>query len=96
MAKVKLSAIALRDLKSIHQYISKDAESYADRVVGKIIGRISILETHAMIGKVVPEFEDSSIRELIEAPYRIIYKMKNEREISIARIYHSARLLRKL
>ena len=96
MAKVKFSGIALSNLQSIHEYISKDAESYADNVIKNIIKRVKVLEMHTHIGKVVPEFKNPLIRELIEGNYRIIYEVENENEISILRIYHAARLLKKL
>ncbi len=96
MAKVTLSATALMNLESIHEYISKDAEFYADKVIAKILQRITILETHPMIGKVVREFGNPLVRELIEGKYKIIYEIISEGEISVLRIYHGARLLKDL
>jgi len=43
----------------------------------------------------VPEFEDPLIRELIEGNYRIIYRIINEFQVDILRIYHGSRLLTK-
>jgi len=96
MAEVEFSGPALNNLRSIHEYISKDSELYADNVIRNIIKRARVLELHAHIGKVVPEFKNLLIRELIEGNYRIIYEIQNENKISILRIYHSARLLKKL
>jgi len=92
MAKVILSPEALRDLESIHEYISNDSEYYADKLIDKIIHRISILENNSLISKVVREFKNSLIREVIEGNYRIIYEILNERKITILRVYHSAGL----
>ena len=96
MAKVTTSPVAIEDMRLIHGYISNDSQYYADKVIERIVDRISILEEHTHIGKVVKEFQDSSIRELIEAPYRIIYKIMSEDEISVVHIYHGARLLKKI
>lgn len=44
------------------------------------------------IGRVVPEENDGTIREIIFRPYRIIYKVLAEKRIvAIARIWHGAR-----
>ena len=96
MAQVTLSNAALGDLKSIFDYISIDSEYYAERVINNILQRITVLETQIRIGKPVPEFEDDLIREILEGHYRIIYKIENEHNVSIARIYHGARLLKNL
>jgi len=44
-------------------------------------------------GKIVVEFENENIRELIEGNYRIIYFV-SEDKIEIVRIHHGARLLK--
>lgn len=74
MAKVNLSLAAIEDLKSIFEFISKDSEFYAQKVVNKILFRITVLEQHVRIGKVVRGFENETIRELTEGVYRIIYR----------------------
>ncbi len=96
MAQVILSPVALNDLQAIFDYIANDSESYAAKVVDKILHRITVLETHIRVGKVVREFKNEAIREILEGNYRIIYRIENETEISVARIYHSARLLKSL
>jgi toxin ParE1/3/4 len=96
MAKVIISPTALSDLNSIYDYIATDSEYHAERVVEKILRRVSVLELHIRIGKVVREFKNPAIRELIEPPYRIIYKIVSEDEISIAHVYHGSRLLEKM
>ena len=96
MAKVNFSHAALDDLKAIYDYIANDSEFYAEKVINKIVERTIILESHIRIGKVVAEFENTTIRELIEVNYRIIYKIESESEISVVRIYHGSRLLKDL
>ncbi len=96
MAQVILSPAALNDLQAIFDYIAKDSELYAAKVVDKILHRITVLETHIRVGKIVSEFQTEAIREIPEGNYRIIYRIENETEISVARIYHRARLLKEL
>ena len=95
MVKVVWTDLAIEDLKSIHEYISKDSKFYADRFVTKLITRVDQLENYPQSGRMVPEFGKDDIRELIEGNYRIIFKVK-EGHIGIIRVHHSARLLKDL
>jgi addiction module RelE/StbE family toxin len=93
MVKIIWTEFAIEDLRSIHEYISKDSKVYADRVIDKIITRVDQLESFPKSGRVVPEFDNEVIRELIQGNYRIIYKIATT-QISVIRIHHSARLLK--
>ncbi|EMR02492.1 type II toxin-antitoxin system RelE/ParE family toxin [Cesiribacter andamanensis] len=96
MAKIKWSTIALDDLRTVYDYIAQDSPIYADRLLDKIIEKVDALEQHPLIGRKVPEFDDDTIRELLEGNYRIIYRVEADETIGISRIHHSARLLREL
>jgi len=48
-----------------------------------------------LLGKIVPEFDKDTFRELIEGNYRIIYKVVNDSQVDILTIHHSSRDLRK-
>ena len=93
MVKIVWTDFAIEDLKSIHDYISKDSKRYADRYVEKLIDRVGQLEQFPRSGRVVPEFDSTTIRELIEGNYRIVYKISVD-QIAIIRIHHSSRLLK--
>ena len=93
MVKVIWTQFALEDLKSIHEYITKDSKGYADKFVQKLIDRVDQLQTFPNLGRVVSEFDTETIRELIEGNYRIVYKV-NLDHIGIVRIHHSARVLK--
>jgi toxin ParE1/3/4 len=95
MVKIEWTEFALEDLKEIHDYISLDSKIYADRYVDKLISRVDQLLTHSKSGRIVPEYNVETIRELIEGNYRIVYK-NNLETISILRVHHSARLLKYL
>ena len=94
MEKIIWSDLASEDLQGIYKYICKDSELYAIRTVERIINKIEILNTHASAGRMVPEFEQKNIRELLEGNYRIVYRINNNDSIGIVRIHHAARLLK--
>ena len=41
----------------------------------------------------MPEIDKKSLREIISGNYRIIYRIVNEYQVDILRIYHSSRNL---
>jgi toxin ParE1/3/4 len=63
MVKVVWTEFAVGDLRSIHDYISKDSKVYADRYVEKLISRVDQLEANPQSGRVVPEFNNETLRE---------------------------------
>lgn len=90
MAKISWTKWSLKDLRLIYDYISIDSPFYAERFISKIISRVDQLENMPLSGRIVPEKDDPSIRELIEGNYRIFYKVIKT-NISILRIHNSAR-----
>lgn len=94
MVEIIWTPFALEDLQSIYDYIAKDSPYYANRFIDKLVDRVDILIDHPKAGRIVPEFENELIRELIEGSYRIIYKINSITEIGIVRVHHSARLLK--
>ena len=93
MAEVIWSDSALLDLNDIGEYISKDSERYAEITVNQLFTTPDILENHPKAGRIVPEFEIESIRELIQGNYRIVYQLVDEQIIHILAVHNSARLL---
>lgn len=73
MVKVVWTEFALEDLSSIKTYISNDSKVYAKKFTEKLISRVDQLEKHSQLGRIVPEFNIDTLRELIEGNYRIIY-----------------------
>ena len=57
-----------------------------------IIEPIETLSKHPDIGRVVPEFDDELIRELIHSPFRIVY-LHDSKSVNTIRIWRSERLL---
>lgn len=95
MVKIIWTQLALADLKNIHDYISTESPVYANRMIEKLIAKVTLLNSFPESGRIVPEFEQKSIRELIEGNYRIVYKIHPD-HIGIARVHHTAKLLRKI
>ena len=93
MVKIVWTDFAIEDLRLIHEFISKDSKRYADRFIEKLLERVDQLEMFPKSGRVVPEFNIETIRELIEGNYRIVYKTSTT-QIAILRVHHAARQLK--
>jgi len=95
MVEVRWLIEAQEDLREIYDYISKDSERYANRQVERIFDRVQGIKGQIRSGKIMEEFSDKTIREIIEGRYRIIYRIINENLIHILMIHHSSRDLQK-
>ena len=93
MVEVIWTDSALQDLDDIGEYISRDSERYAEITAELLFSSLSILEDHLKAGRMVPEFEIQSLRELIQVNYRIVYQIVEDHLIQIIAVHHAARLL---
>ena len=76
--KVSWAAVARNDLKQIIEYIAIDSPGNASRILKKIKNKTSAIFFSPERGRVVPELKEQGIqtyRELIIAPWRIIYRI---------------------
>jgi toxin ParE1/3/4 len=75
------------DLEAIATYIAADSPAYASTVLRKIIALTRNLSRFPQSGRVVPELEDSSIREVFAYSYRIIYRLSGD-TVLVAAVIH--------
>jgi toxin ParE1/3/4 len=90
--KVYWTQNAAEHLVNIYEYIALNSPTYAKRMVDKITRRSEQIADHPFSGRKVPEYDAEDIRELIEKPYRIIYRIKPDR-IDVVAVIHGSRLL---
>jgi toxin ParE1/3/4 len=83
---------AIRHLANIYEYIALNSPTYAKGMVDRITRRSSQIADSPFSGRMVPEYQAQDIRELIEKPYRIIYRIKGD-QIDVLAVIHGARLL---
>ena len=88
--RVHWTLAALADVRAAEAYIARHSKHYAEGMVKRIFDRTELLSQFPHIGPVVPEYEDDSLRELYEDPYRIVYRVMEE-QVDIIAVVHSAR-----
>jgi len=93
MARLNWTDLAIDDMINIAEFISKDSVKYSGIQIKRIRERARLLKTQPLLGRIVPEIKDDTIRELILGNYRIIYRIISENRIDILTVHHSAKLL---
>ena len=90
--KVIWSDEAIADLATIVGYVAADNRTAAAKLGLEIFSRTRLLTDFPQIGRVVPEENNTSVREIIVEPYRVIYELnRNGQTADILRVWHAAR-----
>jgi len=76
----------------IAEYIAMDNPSAAENWVDAVFKKVEELKRFPESGRIVPETDNKSIRELIYGNYRIIYRIE-ERRLSILTVRHGKQVL---
>jgi toxin ParE1/3/4 len=83
---------ACLDLRELASYIAESHPAAAAAFVRQVFQALEHLADFPQAGRVVPEFDDPNIREVVRRPCRIVYRVKTEDGIvEIVRIWHAAR-----
>jgi plasmid stabilization system protein ParE len=91
--EITFSESALSDLEDIKAYYrEQDVPAVGIDLLISIFEHTETLIDHPDIGRVVPEFGEEHIRELIHPPFRIVY-LRSLKALQIIRIWRSERLL---
>ena len=89
--QVILSQKAVRDLEAIVRYIALNNPEAAKKLGQRLLEKTKELSQFPFKGQKVAEFDDPNIRQLILRPYRIVYRVEEDKkQVSIARFWHSS------
>ena len=83
---------ALDDLEAICLFIARDSPNVARVFARKAFYKTDQLARFPDMGRIVPEWEDRTVREVILFSYRIIYRVLPS-EVQILTVHHGARPL---
>ena len=91
--KISFSESALDDLDQVKKYYGDlELADVAEGFIVDIFDQVETLADHPDIGRVVPEFNEEHIRELINGPFRVVY-LRGKRSIVVIRVWRSERVL---
>ena len=81
------------DLEALREWYEKQqVPDVGERLIREIVTRIEALADQPDMGRIVPEFGQPFLRELIRPPFRIVYR-RDPRQVRIVRVWRSERLL---
>ena len=95
MAEIRWSLTATQDVRDIEEFVARDSPVYAVRLTNRIVEAVERLTEFPQLGRVVPEFEQEDLREILYRSYRIVYRVQGE-AVMVLRIVHGARGLMRL
>jgi toxin ParE1/3/4 len=88
--RIRWTQVALADLTSARDRLLSENPVAAEAMLRNVRGAISKLRRHPRIGRVVPERRALGYREIVLAPYRLVYAIARN-EIHILRFWHARR-----
>jgi toxin ParE1/3/4 len=83
---------AQRRLQEIHEYIAQDQPVNAARWMARVLDRGEQIGEQPRSGRIVPEYQRETIREVFEGNYRIIYRIRSQ-QVDVLTVRHGARRL---
>lgn len=89
---VRWSYTSKLDLLQIYNYIAKDSEHYAKKVVNDIVDKSEYLGVFPNMGSRVEEFDEDNLKEIVIYSYRMIYRIIDD-GVNILAIVHCKRSL---
>ncbi|SRR5712691_1999230 len=93
-ASVVWTRPALDSLLDIVRHIQFDKPAAARRFASTIKAKVASLERFPESGRLVPEFPDSGLRELLMGDYRVIYRaVRGPTRVQILAVRHGSRIL---
>jgi plasmid stabilization system protein ParE len=95
---VSWTRTALGDLESLVDYIAAEDPGNAGQVLDRIERKAASLATQSARGRIVPELRDIGVlhyRELVETPWRIVYRF-DARHVFVLAVLDSRRDLQTL
>jgi addiction module RelE/StbE family toxin len=90
--KIIWSPLAIDRITETAEFISEDSPVSAERWINSIFKKVSRLKKYPESGRIVPDLNISSIREIISGNYRIIYRIKQE-SIIVLTVRHGRQIL---
>jgi toxin ParE1/3/4 len=87
--KIRWTAVAADDLKSVHEYLNEHAPAQTDTVVDRILAGIDVLEQYPNLGR---QGRLDGTRELVitGTPFIVFYRLQKS-QVEILGVLHAAR-----
>jgi addiction module RelE/StbE family toxin len=92
--RITFAASAVRDLESISSwYTNQQVPAVGEKLLKEIFSEVERLADFPESGRIVPEFGIANLREIVLPPFRIVYRL-DENRVRVVRVWRSERLLK--
>jgi toxin ParE1/3/4 len=90
--KIVWSPLAIDRASEIAGYIIQDNPDAAENWINTVFEKVEHLKKFPETGRIVPETDNTTIRELIYGNYHIIYRVE-EKRLSVLTVRHGKQVL---
>ncbi len=92
--KITLAVSAVHDLEAIRiWYADQQVPEVGERLLEEILSAVERLSDFPESGRIVPEFGIVNLREVLQPPFRIVYRL-GRRQVRVVRVWRSERTIR--
>jgi toxin ParE1/3/4 len=90
--RILWSPLAIDRVAEITEYIAMDSPGAAENWVNTVFRKVEEIKDFPESGRIVPETDNKSIRELLSGNYGIIYQVEKKR-LSVLTVRHGKQVL---
>ncbi len=90
--KIFISGSAIGDFEDIRRHSEGGAPHIGKQFVSSITEHIQTLPNNPDVGRMVSEFDEPKIRELIHSPFRVVY-LREKASIHVVRVWRNEKTL---
>jgi toxin ParE1/3/4 len=87
--KIRWTAVAANDLKAAYEYISERSVLHADKLIGRILSTIEMLERYPHLGR-EGRLEGTREFAITNTPFIVFYRIRRN-QVEILGVLHAAR-----
>jgi toxin ParE1/3/4 len=93
VSEITWSPRAVADLEEIRAFIALDSADWAELTSRRIIASIERLREFPESGRIVPERQSATLREVISGNFRIVYRLSGT-TVEIVAVFRASRNFR--
>jgi toxin ParE1/3/4 len=90
VAAVHWALGARQELGTLIVQLGRYSPTYAASFAGRVLAAVERLEDFPRSGRIVPDYQDDTVRELVIDGYRLVYLFEFE-EVEVVAILHGSR-----
>ncbi|MFD1469204.1 type II toxin-antitoxin system RelE/ParE family toxin [Hymenobacter caeli] len=91
MVKITWSTLALESVHAASEFHRAYSVGFADELIERVFEKVFLLESHPLMGRIIPELNQTDLRELLYKQYRIMYQVLTPNDLAILVVHHGSK-----